>query len=164
MRLTFRLLFASALLCVPVQAQQVLQSWAPAAGELPRAIATAGDVDGDGLEDLALVEANPALASSRLRVLSLASPAALLDIIGVPDVPDVGSALLALALWPHYGRITLAVLFALYALGAALVFRKLMAEMSAAPPVLSATLRELSNDRDALLARTGRQAGDGGEA
>lgn len=76
----------------------------------------------------------------------------------------VGSALLALALWPHYGRITLAVLFALYALGAALVFRKLMAEMSAAPPVLSATLRELSNDRDALLARTGRQAGDGGEA
>lgn len=96
MRLTFRLLFASALLCVPVQAQQVLQSWAPAAGELPRAIATAGDVDGDGLEDFALVEANPALASSRLRVLSLASPAALLDIIGVPDVPDVGSALLAL--------------------------------------------------------------------
>ncbi len=76
----------------------------------------------------------------------------------------VGSALLALALWPHYGWITLAVLFALYALGAALVFRKLMAEMSAAPPVLSATLRELSNDRDALLAGTGRQAGDGGEA
>ena len=81
----------------------------------------------------------------------------------------VGSALLTLALWPRYGWITLAVLFALYVLGAALVFRKLTAEMSAAPPVLSATLRELSNDRDALfadtrLAATRRQTDDGGES
>lgn len=75
-----------------------------------------------------------------------------------------GSALLTVALWPRYGWITLAVLFALYGLGAALVFRKVMTEMSAAPPVLSATLRELSNDRDAFLAETRRQAGDGGEA
>jgi uncharacterized membrane protein YqjE len=75
-----------------------------------------------------------------------------------------GSALLTLALWPSYGWITLAVLFALYVLGAALAFRKLTTEMSAAPPVLSATLRELSNDRDAFFADTRRQTGDGGEA
>ncbi len=75
-----------------------------------------------------------------------------------------GSALLTVALWPHYGWITLAVLFAVYVIGAALVFRKLTGEISAAPPVLSATLRELSNDRDAFLADKGRQQGDGGEA
>lgn len=96
MQLTFLRLLPFALLCVPAHAQQVLQSWVPAAGEVPRSIATAGDVDGDGLEDLAIVETDPALASSRLRVVSLASPTALLDIVGVPDVPDVGSALLAL--------------------------------------------------------------------
>ena len=39
-----------------------------------------------------------------------------------------------------------------------------VAVISLAPPVLSATLRELSNDRDAFLADTRRQAGDGGEA
>jgi uncharacterized membrane protein YqjE len=75
-----------------------------------------------------------------------------------------GSALLTAALWPRYGWITLAVLLALYVLGAALVFRKLKTEMSAAPPVLSATLRELSNDRDALLADTRRRVDDGGGA
>lgn len=75
-----------------------------------------------------------------------------------------GSALITVALWPRYGWITLAVLFALYVLGAALVFRKLTTEMSAAPPVLSATLRELSNDRDALLADTRRRVDDGGGA
>jgi uncharacterized membrane protein YqjE len=75
-----------------------------------------------------------------------------------------GSALLTVALWPHYGWITLAVLLAVYVIGAALVFRKLTGEISAAPPVLSATLRELSNDRDTFLADTKRQTGDGGEA
>ncbi|MEQ1512128.1 MAG: phage holin family protein [Lysobacteraceae bacterium] len=75
-----------------------------------------------------------------------------------------GSALLTVALWPRYGWITLAVLFALYVIGAVLVFRKLTTEMSAAPPVLSATLRELSNDRDAFLADTRRRTDDGGEA
>jgi uncharacterized membrane protein YqjE len=74
-----------------------------------------------------------------------------------------GSALLTVALWPHYGWITLAVLLAVYVIGAVLVFRKLTGEISAAPPVLSATLRELSNDRDAFLADTGRQPGNGGE-
>ncbi|NOT87074.1 MAG: hypothetical protein HOP03_02715 [Lysobacter sp.] len=74
-----------------------------------------------------------------------------------------GSALVTVALWPRYGWITLAVLFALYGVSAVLVFRKLTGEISAAPPVLSATLRELSNDRDALLADKRVQAGDGGE-
>ena len=72
-----------------------------------------------------------------------------------------GSALLAVALWPRYGWISLAVLFAVYALGAWWVFRILTGEISAAPPVLSETLRELSNDRDALLA-DGRREDDGG--
>ena len=76
----------------------------------------------------------------------------------------VGSALITVALWPRYGWITLAVLFALYVIGAVLVFRKLTGEISAAPPVLSATLRELSNDRDAFLADTGRRPDGGGEA
>lgn len=74
-----------------------------------------------------------------------------------------GSALLTVALWPRYGWITLAVLSGVYALGAWLVFRTLTAEISAAPPVLSETLRELSNDRDAFLA-SARHDGDGGGA
>jgi uncharacterized membrane protein YqjE len=73
------------------------------------------------------------------------------------------SALLTVALWPRYGWITLAVLAALYAIGAAWLFRRLSAEMAAAPPVLSETLRELSNDRDALLAGM-RRDHDGDEA
>ncbi len=71
-----------------------------------------------------------------------------------------GSALLTVALWPRFGWITLAVLVAMYALGALVVFRKLTAEMSAAPPVLSETLRELSNDRDVFIARARAAAGD----
>lgn len=74
-----------------------------------------------------------------------------------------GSALLTVALWPRYGWITLAVLLGIYALGAWLVFRKLTSEMSAAPPVLSETLRELSNDRDLLIARA-RAVADDSEA
>ena len=65
----------------------------------------------------------------------------------------IGSALLTVALWPQLGWITLAVLLAVYALGAALVLRKLMGEVAAAPPVLSQTLQELSNDRDVFVAR-----------
>ena len=71
-----------------------------------------------------------------------------------------GSALLAVALWPRFGWITLAVLVTVYALGALVVFRKLTAEMSAARPVLSETLRELSNDRDVFVARARAAAGD----
>jgi uncharacterized membrane protein YqjE len=77
----------------------------------------------------------------------------------------VGSALLTVALWPHYGWITLAILLGVYALGAWLLFRKLMNEVSAAPPVLSETLQELSNDRDVFVARVRQSAEDaGGEA
>lgn len=72
-----------------------------------------------------------------------------------------GSALLALVLWPRYGWITLAVLSALYLIGAIWLFRTLAAEMAAAPPVLSETLRELASDRDALLGGRGR--GDAGD-
>ncbi len=77
----------------------------------------------------------------------------------------IGSALLTVALWPQLGWITLAVLLAVYALGAWLVLRKLMGEVAAAPPVLSETLHELSNDRDVFIARV-RQSADeaGGEA
>lgn len=74
-----------------------------------------------------------------------------------------GSALLTVMLWPRYGWITLAVLFAAYTLGAWLVFLKLTSEMSTAPPVLAETLRELSNDRDAFLADTGREDDPGGD-
>ena len=74
-----------------------------------------------------------------------------------------GSALLTVALWPRYGWVTLAVLFAAYALGAWWVLRKLTGEISAAPPVLAETLRELSNDRDAMFAAR-RREDDGGAA
>lgn len=70
----------------------------------------------------------------------------------------IGSALLTVALWPQLGWITLAVLLAVYALGAALVLRKLMGEVAAAPPVLSQTLQELSNDRDVFVARARQSA------
>jgi uncharacterized membrane protein YqjE len=75
-----------------------------------------------------------------------------------------GSALLTVVLWPRYGWITLAVLFAIYVIGAWWVFRILTAEVSAAPPVLSETLRELSNDRAAFLADARRDRSDGGAA
>ncbi len=65
----------------------------------------------------------------------------------------IGSALLTVALWPQLGWVTLAILLAVYALGAALVLRKLTGEVAAAPPVLSQTLQELSNDRDVFVAR-----------
>ncbi len=70
----------------------------------------------------------------------------------------IGSALLTVVLWPHLGWITLAVLLVLYALGAVLVLRKLMGEVAAAPPVLSQTLHELSNDRDVFVARAQQAA------
>lgn len=70
----------------------------------------------------------------------------------------IGSALLTVALWPHFGWATLAVLFGVYALGAWLVLRKLLGEVSAAPPVLSETLQELSNDRDVFVARVRQSA------
>jgi uncharacterized membrane protein YqjE len=73
-----------------------------------------------------------------------------------------GSALLAVTLWPRYGWITLAMLFAVYALAAWWVFRILAGEIAAAPPVLSETLRELSGDRDALFADRYREDDGGG--
>lgn len=72
----------------------------------------------------------------------------------------IGSALLTVALWPQFGWITLAILLAVYGLSAWLVFRKLMSEVSAAPPVLSETLQELSNDRDVFVARVRQSAED----
>ena len=72
----------------------------------------------------------------------------------------IGSALLTVALWPHLGWITLAILLAVYALGACLVLRKLMGEVAAAPPVLSQTLQELSNDRDVFVARVRQTSED----
>ena len=70
----------------------------------------------------------------------------------------IGSALLTAVLWPQLGWVTLAILLAVYALGAALVLRKLMGEVAAAPPVLSQTLQELSNDRDIFVARARQSA------
>ncbi len=72
----------------------------------------------------------------------------------------IGSALLTVALWPQLGWVTLAILLAVYALGAALALRKLMGEVTAAPPVLSQTLQELSNDRDVFVARARQTAQD----
>lgn len=75
-----------------------------------------------------------------------------------------GSALLTVALWPRFGWYTLAALFAVYVIGAVWVFRTLTREVSAAPPILSETLRELSNDRDVIFARARRDNDDGGAA
>ena len=72
----------------------------------------------------------------------------------------VGTALLTVVLWPHLGWITLAVLLAVYALAAWLVLRMLMGEVAAAPPVLSQTLQELSNDRDVFVARVRQSTED----
>ena len=70
----------------------------------------------------------------------------------------IGSALLTVALWPQLGWVTLAILLAVYGVGALLVLRKLMGEVAAAPPVLSQTLQELSNDRDVFVARARQPA------
>ncbi len=91
-----------------------------------------------------------------LRWLALAMFAMVLALLAL----IAGSALLTAALWPRYGWVTLAVLFAIYMLGAWWVYRTLTAEMSAAPPILSETLRELSNDRDVFVARARAAATD----
>jgi uncharacterized membrane protein YqjE len=70
----------------------------------------------------------------------------------------IGSALLTAVLWPQLGWVTLAILLAVYGVGALLVLRKLMGEVAAAPPVLSQTLQELSNDRDVFVARARESA------
>lgn len=70
----------------------------------------------------------------------------------------VGSALLTVVLWPQLGWVTLAILLAVYGVGALLVLRRLMGEVAAAPPVLSQTLQELSNDRDIFVARARQSA------
>lgn len=75
----------------------------------------------------------------------------------------VGSALLTVALWPHFGWGTLVALALVYTLLAAWVFRTLAVEHAAAPPLLSDTLRELASDRDAVFAARARRD-EGGEA
>jgi uncharacterized membrane protein YqjE len=100
------------------------------------------------------------LAQTRARMmrwLVLALLGAVLALVAL----IAASALLTVVLWPHYGWITLAVLSAAYLIGAVWLFRSLAADMAAAPPVLSETLRELANDRDALLGGRGRS--DAGE-
>lgn len=66
------------------------------------------------------------------------------------------SALLVAVLWATLGWITLAVLLALYGGLAAWAVLTLRREVAEAPPVLDETLRELRNDREALLAGMGR--------
>jgi uncharacterized membrane protein YqjE len=75
----------------------------------------------------------------------------------------VGSALLTVALWPHFGWGTLVALALIYTLLAAWVFRTLAVEHAAAPPLLSDTLRELASDRDAVFAARARRD-EGGDA
>ena len=73
------------------------------------------------------------------------------------------SALLTVALWPHFGWGTLVALALVYTLLAAWIFRTLAVEHAASPPLLSETLRELANDRDAVFAARPRRD-EGGEA
>jgi uncharacterized membrane protein YqjE len=75
----------------------------------------------------------------------------------------VGSALLTVALWPRFGWGTLAALAVVYAVLALWVFRTLAVEHASTPPLLSETLRELANDRDAVFAARVRRD-EGGDA
>jgi uncharacterized membrane protein YqjE len=72
----------------------------------------------------------------------------------------VGSVLLVIVLWPRYEWATLVVLTLVYAIAAVLVLRRLMREVASAPPVLSETLHELSNDRDVFVGRRTDSADD----
>ena len=74
------------------------------------------------------------------------------------------SALLVVVLWDALGWVTLAVLLALYGGLAAWGLFTLRREVSQAPPVLDETLRELRNDREALMAGLGRRDGDAADA
>lgn len=75
----------------------------------------------------------------------------------------VGSALLTVALWPRFGWGTLAALAVVYAVLALWVFRTLAVEHASTPPLLSETLRELANDRDAVFTARARRD-EGGDA
>ena len=68
----------------------------------------------------------------------------------------VASALLTVALWPHFGWGTLAALAVVYTVLALWVFRTLAVEHASTPPLLSETLRELASDRDAVFAARAR--------
>ena len=73
------------------------------------------------------------------------------------------SALLVVVLWASLGWITLAVLLVLYGGLAGWGLATLRREVATAPPVLDETLRELRNDREALMAGLGRRDGDEAE-
>lgn len=72
----------------------------------------------------------------------------------------VASALLVIVLWPRYEWMTLLVLVLGYAIAAVLILRRLLREVGDAPPLLSETLHELSNDRDVFVGGMGSRVDD----
>jgi uncharacterized membrane protein YqjE len=92
-----------------------------------------------------------------MRWLVLALLALLLGLLGLITL----TALVAMALWPLMGGAALLLPAIAYLIGAAWVMRRLMREVDDAPPLLSQTLQELAQDREALLhAVSGDDAGD----
>lgn len=81
----------------PGAAQGTLYEWPAGPGSRPDDVASAGDVNGDGVADFGIVESagGQTFAPCRLRVLSGADGAALLDVPGVP-APELGARLCAL--------------------------------------------------------------------
>lgn len=68
------------------------------------------------------------------------------------------SAVLVIVLWESAGPLTLLGLALLYAAGGFAFYRRLQREVNEAPPLLSETLTELAQDRDAILGRAASES------
>lgn len=80
MRNLASLALASLVVSLPSSARQAPVVWPSASGEAPLAVASAGDVDGDGREDCAVFERAIAGPSARVRVFSSANGSTLIDV------------------------------------------------------------------------------------
>jgi uncharacterized membrane protein YqjE len=72
-----------------------------------------------------------------------------------------GSALFVVLLWPTLGWVALILVVLAYALGATILGLRLHREIAAAPPPLSETLRQLTQDRETFAGGHARETSDG---
>jgi len=100
------------------------------------------------------------LAQSRAQLMRWLVLALMVAVVALLAMMSV-SALLVILFWDSAGPLTLAALAFAYAAAGFIVWRRLQRELHEAPPLLSETLGELAQDRDAFL---GRAAGEGSSA
>lgn len=94
MRIPIHGVVASSLLALPVPAQGVAYEWSPVSG--PRAVASAGDVDGDGANDFAIATQGQGSSLGRVEVRSGEDGGLLWEISGAKQGDGFGATLASL--------------------------------------------------------------------